>query len=87
MELSFAQREWLHTLLSDVPRDRSAKKWQIFATARLYDSAGSQVSQIEVYSNPNGSGPFRIGEHYFIGYDQKEFREMLELPETPESGR
>lgn len=78
VELSLGQQEEFHKLFSGVSRDRLPKKWQVFGVVRLFDEAGREVSTVEVFSNSEGAGPFRIGEDYFIGYDQKAFREMLE---------
>lgn len=87
MDLSPGQQESLNKLFSGIPRDRTPMKWMVFGTIKLFDEAGREVLTVDVFSNPEGSGPFRIGEHYFIGYDQKEFREMLGLEELPDSSR
>ncbi|MCW1925322.1 hypothetical protein OKA05_22370 [Luteolibacter arcticus] len=86
VELSLAQRERLHDLFSGIPRDRIPAKWQVFGTVRLFDE-GREVSTVEVFSNSTGGGPFRIGKHYFLGYDQKGFREMLGVQDHSDSSR
>lgn len=78
VSLSASEVEWIVHIFRGVPRDRAPMKWQIFGTIRLFGETGKEVSRIEVFTNPGGKGPFRIGNDYFIGYDQAELKRMLD---------
>lgn len=58
-------------------RDLDPMKWLYEGDLTLFQ-AGKPVMRIEVFANPQGgAGPFKIGDNYYLGYDQVALQRAL----------
>lgn len=71
-----AEAPAIGALFDGVERDLRPMKWQVLGQLTLFQS-GKSVGKIEVFSNSQGVGPFKIGDDYYLGYDQAAFQKAL----------
>ena len=66
----------LRQILEATNIDRFPMKWAVSGALELRAN-GTTVSTIQMFSNPNGSGPLEIADSYYLGYDQESFQKIL----------
>ncbi|QJE98419.1 hypothetical protein [Luteolibacter luteus] len=63
-------------LFEGANRDLNPSKW-VFEGQLTLVLGGKSVGKIEVFSNSQGAGPFKIGDNYYLVYDQAAFQRAL----------
>jgi hypothetical protein len=67
----------LRQIIEVTKRDRFPMKWAVLGTLEL-KANGTTISTIQMFSNPNGTGPLEISDSYYLGYDQVSFLKILD---------
>jgi len=63
-------------LFEGVNRDLRPSKWTSEGELTFFH-AGKAVAGIQIFSNSQGAGRFKIGDNYYLGYDQSAFQKAL----------
>jgi hypothetical protein len=67
----------LRQILEATKRDRFPIKWSASGTLELRAN-GTTISTIQIFLDPNGTGPLTISDNYYSGYDQVSFQKIID---------
>jgi hypothetical protein len=67
----------LRQIIKATKRDRFPMKWAVLGALELRAN-GTTISTIQIFSNPNGPGPLKLSNSYYLGYDQVSFQKILD---------